>query len=435
MSAEYITEYNENTIIAAVQNMESNLRNFDYVVQYAATIGEEYALYAEKGRTELFHLMRAAQLVVHDYSSDFSDAEKAFYHGELLAMEFVNYLEPDIGQPFKMGYAQSFIRSELDKSVAENRKAETTLKHSQRMAQRSANIRKSLSEPLQKHGLNPLYEEFGSKATSKLTDEPAHQELAMMGFRMIITEALMPSSTNMTTEVMKKVREQMGKSATYQTTSVEPKIPLQTIIDLERNHAQSIQNTEEIIGEQDGINFVNWEDISYIGKTFRNEFDNLSFEDDKLEINALTSIEEIDNLIEDRLIDFNRRNEIIGENDLISVRGSFFSDSFDEEISLLFNKPNTEIRGFFGGICLVEAPSDNHLKNVLRRLKNQQGTEEPKSFILTPAIVIMLPKEIEDSPDGNGKIVKKDLDSIEIPLNYTNLTFKRIKALDLEVDD
>jgi len=432
MSAEHITEFHENTINTAVQNMESIMRRFEYVAQYTADIEKEYVLHAEDGRTEILRLMRAAQLITNRDSSDYSDEVKAVYNGELLGMEFVNYLNIDSGQPFKMGYAQAFMRSELDKSIAENREFEPFLSHTFRLARRSAKLRDNLSVPLIEHDLNPIYEEFGNKATSKLSDQPSHQELAMMGFRMIITEALIPTPTNMTDEVMKKVRKELGKSAVYQNPSAEPKIPLQTIIELERNYARSIQKTEEIIGEQEGINFIDWEDISYIGKTFQNEFDSLNFDDVELEINALDSVEEIENLMEDRLIDFNRRNEIILENDLISVRGSFFSGSFDDEIGQLFNKPDTEIRGFFGGICLVDAPTDRHLKQVLYKLKNNQSAQEPKNFVLTPAIVIMLPREITDTPDGAGIVTKKDLESIEIPLNYTNLTFKRIKALDLE---
>jgi len=427
MSAEYSAEFNENAISAAVQNMESIMRRFEYVAQYTADIEKEYFLNVEDGRTEILRIMRAAQLITHRDSSDCSDEVMAVYNGELLGMEFVNYLSIDSGEPFKMGYAQAFMRSELDKSVAENREFEPFISHSTRMARRSADLRDKLSLPLEVHDLNPIYEEFGNKATSKLTDEPAHQELAMMGFRMIVIEALRPSPAP-------KVKKRITKSTSYQAPSAKPQISLQTIIELERNHARNIQQTEEIIGEQEGINFVDWEDISYIGKTFRNEFDNLNFEDEKLEINNLTSIEEIDNLIEDRLIDFNRRNEIIGENDLISVRGSFFSDSFNEEDSLLFNQPNIEIRGFFGGICLVEVPSDSHLKKVLHSIKNYQGGQDPRSLVLTPAVVIMLPRQIEDSPDGVGKITKPDLDSIAVPLNYTNLTFKRIKALNLEPD-
>lgn len=422
MSAEFITEYNENTICAAVENMELNMRTFDYVGEYVQDIQELYADYPE-GKIELIRMIRAAQLITNRGATDTSEEVQAVYHGELLGLELINNLQPEAGQFFKTGYAQSFIKFQLDKDrPTHTEAAESNLEHQMRLVQLSQSLQSDLTYPIYEHGLNPIYEEFGEKTTSKLSNKIQYQNLAMIGFRMIITEALKPSLNSLTNEVMEK----------FQVPLKERSMPPLSIADLERNYAQSIYNTDEIIGEQEGVDFVEWEDISFIRKTLYKKFTELDLSEEGPQVSGLSTIAEIDQYIEGELMEFAQNYELIGANDFLSIRGNFYSALSDENFFTLYDK-QTEIRGNFGGIHVVQAPSKRQLQRAVNlNIDSEEEEEEEEVLVCALALRVVNPVLIEEREDGKTTIKHTQDKTIDIPLNYKNVTYMRIKAEELE---
>lgn len=404
MSAEFTAEHNENTIVTAVENMERAMRTFGLVGEYVQNIQETYGEYPE-GKVELMRMIRAAQLIANRGAADTGEEVQAIYHGELLGLELVNTLEPDIGQLFKTGYAQSFIAFHLNKDrPAHTEAAESNLEHQARLIRLSQSIQTDLSCPMYAHGLHPIYEEFGQKATSKLNDDTQYQDSAMMGFRMIVTEALKPSMNGNASEIMEK----------FQVPVKEPKVTPRTIANLEKNYAWSIYKTDEIIGEQEDINFVDWQDISHIREIFYDQFSKLNFQEEAPQLPDTATIAEAHRHIEAKLTQFAQDNELITVNDLLSI--------YDK---------NTEIRGNFDSIKIVEVHPNGQLSDVI--YENVEGEESDLgSPVASLAIRITNPVFIIESIDGQRVIGHAEDETFDIPLTYENTTYRSIKAEELE---
>ena len=418
MSGEFITDYNENSIVAAVDNMERNMRNCGYVGEYVQAIQETYAEYPE-GEVELFRMIRAARLITNAKPGAMSEEVQAVYHGELLGLELINNLEPGVNQFFKTGYAQSFMNNELAMSRPSHTEAvESGLDQQIRLQGLSESIQEDLTYPIYVYELNPIYEEFGQKVTSKLSGEVQYQQLAMMGYRMIITEALKPSVNDGTTELLDE----------YPAPIKDPEAL--SIADLAENYAHSINHTEEIIGEQEPFNFVNWEDISYIRKNIYRKYNKLVLADEEEQVSNLSTLASPEKYIEDRLEKFNLKNELVGTGDLLSVRGVFFGTSDDG--NRFFYDDYMEVRGIFDGIHVIQTPSNEFLEDVYNSTDRTVVLNEPRSLEESVAIRILDPKFIHEEDDGEERLQPIHGNSIDIPLNYRKVSFWRIKAEALE---
>jgi len=419
MSGEFRTEYNENTIVAAVENMERNMRNCGYVGEYVQAIQETYAEYPE-GEVELFRMIRAARLITNAKPGAISEEVQAVYHGELLGLELINNLEPGVGQLFKTGYAQSFMNNKLATGRPSHTEAvESGLDQQIRLQGLSESIQEDLAYPIYAYELNPMYEEFGQKATSKLSDELQYQQLAMMGYRMIITEALKPSVNDGTTELLDEYPAPIKETGSTV-----------SIADLARNYARSINQTEEIIGNQEPFDFVDWEDISYVRKNIYRKYNRLILTDEEEQVSNLSTLVSPDKFTEDRLAKFILKNELIGIDDLLSVRGVFFGTSDDG--NRFFYDDYTEVRGVFDGIHVIKTPSNEFLKNIHNSTDRSVVLDEPTSLEESVAIRILEPKFIYEEEDGEDKVLPIYDKTIDIPLNYRQVSFWRIKAEELE---
>jgi len=401
MSGEFFSELNENSIEVAVEYMENTMRSFDDVTEYAIKIHETYELLPD-GELELGKMITAAQYVINREPDDMDEEVQAIYFGELLGLEFVNYLKPDDGLPFKSGYAESFIQYQIALDILSEKDPECNSERDQ-LSRLSKSIQYDLSQPMEEHGLNPIYEEFGKKATSKLSHDSSHQELAMMGFRMIVTEALKPSPT------------------------AAPK----TIAELENEYVPSIEETEEIIGEQEGINFIEWENISYVRKNIYNKYTDITTSDEDEQLSNLSTLVSYDRHVETRLMSFALENDLIGKDDLLSVRGEFFGIS-DTGASFFYGK-NTEVRGVFDGIHIIETLPKRYIPKFADPDNKADIKHYPKNPIQSVALRIINPlfiyKEINDDKE---KPHRNDERTIDIPLNYKNVELRRIKAEELE---
>lgn len=396
MSAEFFIPHNDDSIETAVDNMEKTMRQFNYVAQYAQVIQDIYASFP-RGDEELGKMVHAAQYIANRGTDDASEEVQAVYYGELLGLEFINHLKPDDGIPYKTGFAESFIQFHICLDQLSNAEQSTEEASATRL---SVSIQKDLSQPMQEHGLKPIYEEFGQKATSKLSDEPAHQELAMMGFRMIVTEAL------------------------------KQKLPPRTIADLEKEYVPSIQETEDIIGNQEEFQFPAWKDISYIRKIIYNNYRKVSSTDGEDKLTNASTIASIDKYIENRLTRFIYDNDLISIDDLLSVKGRFYGTS-DEGRQFLYNE-FTEVRGVFEGIHVVETPSNRFLHKQFDPKHATDTENDTGHLIASIAVRLIYPKFIFENEAGIEKLQPNNENSIDIPLNYTAVTFKRLETIELE---
>lgn len=416
MSIEFISEYNENTIVAAIEYMEKNMRSFNYIGEYIEDMQQIYSRYPD-GEVELMRMVRAAQLITGRKAGDRTENVQAVYHGELFGLELINSLDPHVGKFFKTGYAQSFIQSSLEKDRPTHTEAGGSSPQA-RLRWLSESLRTDLSFPIYDHDLHPIYEEFGQKATSKLSDETQYKELAMIGFRMIVIQALKPSAKNNTDGLME------GFPAPVK----EFKIPLQTIIDLERSFVKS-SSANEILVQQEPSNFMNWQDISNVRHALYNKFSEMNSSEGEIEISSESTLEEIDHYIEGNLLKFAEDHDLLGTNDLLSVRGEFYSIASDENDLSLYNH-STEIQGDFDSIRIVDVPSNSQL------LKDLDEAIEAAAESLVSALAIRLvnPVFIVETTDGERLIEPAEGETIDIPLNYKNVILKRIKAKELELE-
>jgi len=406
MSAEFFTEYNDSTIGAAVGNMETTMRRFRYVAEYAREIEDIYSE-LPYGQTELEHMIRAAQCVVNHQSDEPSEEVRSVYYGELLGLEFINYLQPDNGDNFKIGIAESYLQIKLGLHRLTNNGTET---EAAQLVQFSESIKSELSQPMIEHGLNPIYEEFGTKATSNLTDDVAHQELAMMGFRLIVTEALKPT--------------------------LKPKLVGEILSRFDDDYIPTIKEMEELLGDEEVLQTVEWEDIAYIPKVLFARYNQIKELDEEQQLSNLAILASMDRYTENRLMEFNMEHQLILPNDLISVDGDMFAVAAGD-IPLLHFK-DIEIRGIFGGIHMLRVPTEAHMLRMVLGGDDDETVEkkyrEDPALQETPAIRILSPMYVVTNVDDKSFSESSDNEWIDIPLNYENISYMRIAADELEAE-
>lgn len=419
MSAEFVSEYNETAICAAVGFMEGNMRSFDYVGEYIQDLQDIYSKYPD-GDVEIMRMIRAAQLISNRRAGDMGEEVQAVYHGELLGLELINNLEPHVGKFFKTGYAQSFMKFNLEKDKPRSpEEAMTNLlaNDQERLYQLAQSLQIDLSFPIYQHDLNPIYEEFGKNATSKLYDESQHQDLAMIGFRMIVIEALKPAGTNEANELLDRIPTPVG---------LAPQPPV-SIADIARNMGAAKETSDE----QGAANFMNWQDISNIPDILHKKLLKLTAPEQDAAFSDKLTLAEIDRHIEQGLMKYATDNELLGSNDILSFQGEFYSIASDEKGFSLYDR-STEIQGDFDSIQIVDVPTNSQMLEDLN--KDIDADEEADDLMCAIAIRISNPVFIITTTEGEPVIEPTEEETIDIPLNYEDITIKRIKAKELEIE-
>jgi len=161
MSAEFFIERNEKSIQYASKNMQQRMDAFTDLTDYVVEIIETYAN-IPKGKNELRQMVAMAQCIANQPFDNVEEEVQATYHGELIGLEFINYLETDKGEYYKTGFAQSYkdLQVNIDMLTFDAAESEEIWR-----ARLSKSIQQDLSQPLSAHGLSPLYEIFGQRAS------------------------------------------------------------------------------------------------------------------------------------------------------------------------------------------------------------------------------------------------------------------------------
>lgn len=425
MSAEIMPEYNNEKVIStATEKMERTMRQVGSIANYIEEIQNRCAR-QPYGRVEISQMIRAAQFLTYNKAGVFDEKVQSVYHGELLGLELVNSLEPDSETTFKSGFAQAFIKYNLDKSLPKGPYAEID-KHQQRLFQRSIEMQISLSPRSDSYKLNRLYEMFGQKITARLTDDAALMHFAMMGFRMIVTEAVNPSSDKTTIELLEFVEEI--------TDGRVPVVAEETHVD----EAAFNDDVEEPIVSSISVESLN-EIVSDPGK---NEWENFTYARDNL-INKYYKIMEdyqdfgsddpqdsvrLAQRIEDELSSFNHSFELIKADDILVICGELFgstSDNGKSEPIVVRYSENTEIRGQFVGIKMIKVPSKSEIMPLIL-------DPDEESFVFSPVIRLKDPMWIDY---GQAEVLNKQFGFelfIDIPLTYDDVEYQRMILKTLE---
>jgi len=415
MSAEFFTERNENSIEFAVKNMQRTMDAFSDLTDYVAEVEETYAR-IPKGKDELRLMIRTAQCITNKPFNSLEDEVLVTYYGEIIGLEFINYLETDNGEYYKTGFAQSFMQLQIDIDKLTNYSADQKDVWVERISQ---SIQQDLSQPLETHGLNSLYEAFGQRAAERLTPNITHQKLAMMGYRMIVTEALKPSLN-----VPSEKKPQSSHT-------VKAKLGRQSIADLEKKYVPSVEETEAVLGDIEGVMLPEWEDISYIRQNIYTKYDQLVASDEERdEASNLSMLISAEGHMEDRLNKFTLENDLIRVDDLLSVSGEFFGIS-NEGREFQYGQ-FTEIRGVFDGLHIIEAPSEWDLDRVIDDETGEEANEAIHYTEETVALRLKDPKFLYEDNDGNKELHPNEDTEIYIPLHYQSVDFMRLKSDDLE---
>lgn len=364
------------------------MRTYDYVMEYVIEIQEMYS-YIPNGEVELMDMLRAATSLLNHPTDELNDGVDAVYHGQLLGLEFVNYLQPDDEVPYKTGFSKSFLDVQTGLSKLTSHTFEPQELQRARLAQ---SMFEDLSAPMVENGLNPIYEEFGKKATSKLSDEIAHQELAMMGFRLVVTEALKPA--------------------------FKPKLVEQILLRFDKHHVPSVEEIIDTLGTEEAMHFVAWETISHHAKVLYGKYDQIKTDEN----------------VQQQLTEFNEKQELFLPNDLLTIDGNFFAVPNDD---IPFKYPaGTEIRGIFGGIHMVRVPTNAQLLRVIEAQGDDETINEEdreyEDMEASPAIRVLSPMYVAENDVGESFSEPSSDDWIDIPLNYTGTTYRRIKADQVE---
>jgi hypothetical protein len=430
MSVESMSEYPESTIAAAVENMNRTISNFKHISEYIVAVQNGYAEQLN-GKAELFSMVRAAHLITNAQPGDFGEKVQAVYHGEVLGLELLNHLEPGKSSHFKSGYAQSFIRQSVEKSrPPTSRTPETSLEHQHRLVSLAWSIQAELSQPNDSDQLHPLYETFGQASASKLSDDLSYQYLTMMGYRMIINEALQPAVLGSTYELLQTY--QVAPRNNTAPAATEKKRSIITIADLERQHKPSVKELKEIV-EEPQLTGLEWKNITSFRKRLLRHFDDTEARIEQLSAMDDQPIESFNRLLEYDIQAFNNKYNLLTENDLLAIEGEFFAVTNHPLIGThtLRYDLNTEICGSFDGLHVVDVPPN---KQLLKAIFDPKAYENDKDIgtIRTIAIRIKNPEFITLLSDSTKDYEHPPEETIDIPLVYKNVTFRRIKAADLE---
>jgi hypothetical protein len=383
MSAEFLTNDNENTALSAIENMDRTVEYLGDVPGYVQSIQETYAQYPE-GPHELSTMMNAAKLISYRGNNIVDEKIRSVYHGELLGLELINNIEPGVNTYFKKGFAHSFLRHRAEIRAATHR--------GENPMEDSVIMQSELSSPDYLSDIDPRYERFGQKLTSDLTDDLLSREYAMMGFRMILAQALSPKFLGIS-------------SSAY--------IP-------------PIGEIEQIVGETAPLK---WEDISDKCREILNAFNYLEMSEEERDNPTLQTESALETFMEARLVQFNEECGIIGKGDLLSVIGDqFVLEHVGETTPVAVPMAETtELRGIVEGIHLINAPTQRRLTQF-----KEDGNINNDSSTLVPAIRILNPIGVSDYDEFQTRY-QYNLGSImDIPIYYNDVKFSQLKAEAIE---
>jgi len=430
MSAEFMTEYPETAISSGIERMEKNIRENGSTPEYLIAIQKAMS-HEPVEKAELYQLMRVARFVAHTLEGDNDSNEQAVYNGELLGLLLINFIQPsdDTQKSFRGGFSQSFLKNRLDKSRPRGESYEGGDEHRNRLFQIAESIRTELTPPTAEQifdplyektaaqALDPLYETFGAKLAATLTDTVSEQQSTMVGFRLVISEALHPSLQHTTAEVLNK----LGSIATRKATPV-----------LRKPAAEKIPD-EKYIRE------LEWDSLSGARKKLLTEYIKLALVHRELANADDPEREAIISDLEEKLNDFNTHNKLFEKDEYLNIYGDLFaiaSDTIDGKSGIIKSNESTDIRGYFGGIKLVEVPSDKQLRKAIMdpELYKQQGHIP---LVLSIAVRIVDPLFIHhtysDESDESKETRQDGIGiSIDIPLSYKNVTFQRLRPQTFE---
>lgn len=441
MSAEFMTNYPESDVSAAQAQIEEGVRKAESVKTYL--LQQE----AERARTpqqlgELRQMFRVARFIVAAPTAGEPRATEdvhAFYHGELLAVDMLSRL-PQTGEETGR-LAQRFFGAKiqrnreafyrwLDDEAGHSGGYEDSLHHQQRHAALAEHIQSDLLHKTfnTQSTDTMLYLSFADEAAIRYADNPSQQSLFTMGFRLILKEALLPSSRENTAEALAFV----DTVPSY--IKPEPIDEQSTGFMLEKDtSAPSLEALSALIKDP-GEFFDQLEDISFVRKNLLKAFIPLlkSFQEmDKS--NPQTELAILRHL-EQQLRAFNDRNHLIQPDDSLTVSGEFFGLLADSEKGAFKHFTNmSEVRGDFGGLYVLEAPSH---KTLLRHIDSQESSdEEIKATVLTPAIRINNPTFVHYYESQGTQIEHFQNLIIDIPLIYKAVDIYRQLPLTLEDAD
>jgi len=416
MSAEFFIERNENSIEFAAKNMQRTMDTFRDLVDYIAEVEEVYEN-VPKGKDELGKMFTIAQCIASKPFDNADEDVQAAYYGEVIGLEFINYLETGHGDFYKTGFAKSFmaLQVNLDMLTFENVESEEAWR-----ARISKSIQQDLSEPLETHGLSAQYESFGRRAAQRLSANEAHQELAMMGFRMVITEALKPPLV-----------EAEEDETSYSSHSASSKLAKQSIT-AQKVHFPSIEETEAVFGNLENLIVPEWGNITHVRTALYKKYKQLNASDEEEQLSNLSTLASSDNHMKKRLNTFNSERKFIARDDWLRIKGQFFaSGSGDRGFGLTDN--DVEVRGVFESIVVVKVPSAQQLSSIIEYdEKLEMGMLDVTHFELTPAIRLANPILVSTTKDGTETTERFEGETIDVPLNYESIIFERFKTDDLE---
>ena len=241
----------------------------------------------------------------------------------------------------------------------------------------------------------------------------------MMGFRMIVTEALKPSLNSLTSEPSPAFHSGASKLAQQSIANVNIYIP-------------TVEETEAVFGDPEGIKPPEWEDVSSIREIIYSEYYENVSSDEQLEASNLSMLISANGHAEDQLNKFTLEYNLLRPDDFLNVNGEFFGIS--NKGQEFYYDQFTEILGVYDGIHIIQAPSNRDLDRVLdgdndteeEVSENAEYTEE------TAAIRLKDPTFLLEDETGEKKPQPNNDTEIYIPLHYESITFKRLKTDDLE---
>jgi hypothetical protein len=418
MSAEFMTEYDDQTNWNVIESMERNIGYCGDVFQYVQSIQEAYAGFSD-GKVELQRMIRAAQLITGRKPGDFSQDVQSVYHGELLGIELVNTLQADTGTPYKMGFAQRFMRHHLRNDLPKKGPLEPSLEIEARHNRLARTLQVKLAPSEDEDILNPLYARFSKRSSEHLTDDLEQQYYTMMGFRMVVTEALAPSMPFSTQRVVEKVGDMTNES-------MRLGLSIEELVEKYRYSEQHIRDL--------GIESIKhkWQNISYLRRTLLYYHNHLDMPAELLGGDAQADIEQIDAYSSEQLEMFIEQYDVLKKGDSLAIFGDYFAISHPkgmEPFTIRYDQ-TMQIKGVFDSIQIVDVPSSRHLKQVVRK-----PDEVPKNQSLVHSIAIRLKDPVYSYYAGEEPyIYPTHEETIDIPLIYGSVVYHKLELDTLDED-
>lgn len=408
-------ERNENAIEFAAKNMQRTMDTFRDLIDYVAEVEEVYEN-VPKGKDELGKMFTIAQCIASKPFDSADEDVQAAYYGEVIGLEFINYLETGHGDFYKTGFAKSFMALQVNIDMLTFETVESEEAWRTRI---SKSIQQDLSQPLDTHGLSAQYELFGRRAAQRLSADESRQELAIMGFRMVVTEALKPPLVEAENETA------------YNSHTAPSKLAKQSLV-AQKVHFPSIEETEAVFGNLESMILPEWENITHIRTALYKKYKQLNASDEEEQLSNLSTLASSDNHIKKRLNAFNSELKLIARDDWLRIKGQFFaSGSGDRGFGLTDN--DVEVRGVFESIVVVKVPSAQQLSSIIEYdEKLEMGMLDVTHFEVSPAIRLANPLLVSTAEDGTETTERFEGETIDVPLNYENIIFERFKTDNLE---